>query len=43
MLRALTYIHSNSLCHRDISLQNFLVGASFKVILCDFGNAKVLN
>ena len=43
MLRALTYIHCNNLCHRDISMQNFLVELNCRVVLCDFGNAKNLN
>lgn len=44
MLRALAYIHNLSICHRDIKPQNILVNIQdHKLVLCDFGSAKVLN
>lgn len=43
MLRALGYLHSFNICHRDIKSSNLLVNeASSLLKLCDFGSAKEL-
>mmetsp|Transcript_12879 Transcript_12879/g.19391 ORF Transcript_12879/g.19391 Transcript_12879/m.19391 type:complete len:355 (-) Transcript_12879:347-1411(-) len=44
MLRSLNYIHTRSICHRDIKPQNLLVDPISGVLkLCDFGSAKQLQ
>ena len=44
LCRALTYIHSLGICHRDIKPQNLLVDTrdTHALKLCDFGSAKIL-
>nr|ABD72512.1 glycogen synthase kinase 3 [Schmidtea mediterranea] len=43
MLRALGYLHSFNICHRDIKSSNLLVNeSSLTLKLCDFGSAKEL-
>lgn len=43
LARALNYIHSLGICHRDIKPQNLLLNPRTGVLkLCDFGSAKVL-
>jgi glycogen synthase kinase 3 beta len=43
LCRALGYIHSLGICHRDIKPQNLLLDPNSGVLkLCDFGSAKML-
>lgn len=43
LFRAVHYIHSMGVCHRDIKPQNLLVNTeSYVLKLCDFGSAKML-
>jgi len=42
--RALAYVHSLGICHRDIKPQNLLLNPETHIVkLCDFGSAKILE
>jgi len=44
LFRALAYVHSFGICHRDIKPHNILMDTERAVVkLCDFGSAKRLN
>ena len=43
LVRALYYLHSNRVIHRDMKPQNILIGAHGRVKLCDFGFARVMS
>lgn len=42
-VRALHYLHSNRIIHRDMKPQNILIGSSGAVKLCDFGFARAMS
>jgi serine/threonine protein kinase len=43
LLRAIHYIHSNSVIHRDIKPENLLISTESNLLkLCDFGFARNL-
>src|ERR1700750_799523 len=43
LFRALAYIHSQGICHRETKPQNLLLDPASGVLkLCDFGSAKIL-
>lgn len=39
----LAYIHARGILHRDLKLQNVLIGADGHAVLSDFGVAKIFN
>lgn len=44
VLKALQYLHSQKICHRDVTLSNILISDDLKTVkLIDFGIAKELN
>ena len=43
LVRALHYLHSHRVIHRDMKPQNVLLGASSRVMLCDFGFARAMS
>jgi glycogen synthase kinase 3 beta len=43
MCRSLMYLHSKSICHRDIKPNNFLINKKGRIVLSDFGSAKFIK
>jgi 3-phosphoinositide dependent protein kinase-1 len=43
VLEGIAYLHSMGLIHRDIKLENIVIGADLNAKLVDFGTAKPLK
>ncbi|MGN0851802.1 MAG: serine/threonine-protein kinase [Kiritimatiellia bacterium] len=43
LVEALAYIHGKGVVHRDVSLENALVGPDGRAVLSDFGVCKILD
>lgn len=43
IFKAISYLHSLDICHRNIKPSNLLINPiSYRLMLCDFGSAKKL-
>jgi cyclin-dependent kinase 10 len=43
LLQTLSYLHQNLIIHRDLKLSNILFDEKFRLKLCDFGLAKIIE
>ena len=43
LFRGLAHIHACGVIHRDIKVQNILVGSDGTLVICDFGSAKLVD
>lgn len=43
ILEGLNYLHENSILHNDIKPCNILIDIEYKIKICDFGVAQILN
>lgn len=43
MLEGIAYLHSMGLIHRDIKLENIVIGSDLHAKLVDFGTAKPIK
>lgn len=43
MARAIYYVHTKGITHRDVKPENFLMKKNGRVVLCDFGSAKAIK
>ena len=41
LLKAVNFVHSANIIHRDLKPNNFLIDKDCKILLCDFGLARI--